>query len=711
MELFFDLGQATQPLILGLHNWPLVLLSYAIALLGAYTSLLTLTRASSYKQSRFRHLWLAVSAIIAGLAVWSMHFIGMLAFEIPLQISHQVGLTVTSVLPAIIANWLALKTQVAQKSPYTASVSSTMVAGLILGLGIGAMHYVGMAAMQFNGILLYNVSWFLVSLVVALVLGVIAMLTYRAMNQWSRDTEIKRLLSRVISAALIAFAISGMHYTAMFAARFYGVADVSGQQQHDHWLAYFIGTCAVLAILVAVFGTFVDKRLYAQAKSHKEARSLIHNLATRDSLTGLANRQMLIEHLEKINQATHALAIFDLDKFKALNNTFGASNGDLVLQQVADRLQKHLYNMARKPCFVARIAGNEFAIVLPCSTNTDQQQAKSETFALIKSIQAMLQKPYKLGHFTHLLTVSVGVTRFDKSHVPDSILSEASLALAYAKLHHQHSGIEVFQADMAEQAKQRAKLEKDLRSALSKNELQLFLQPQVNHDDVVVGAEALLRWYHPQQGWISPAEFIPIAEDSGLIIEIGDWIVEQACTILSGWSNQSRTHHLTLAINVSGRQFQQPDFVEKLGQSLQRHAIDARKLKLEVTESLMLHDIEVVADKMYKLTKSGVQFAIDDFGTGYSSLLYLAELPFETLKIDVKFVRDMLHQKSMASIVQAIIQLAQSLNLSVIAEGVEEQEQRAFLSQLGCNVYQGYLFGRPVAVDDFNNAIHGITTQ
>ncbi|GAB3293623.1 putative bifunctional diguanylate cyclase/phosphodiesterase [Pseudidiomarina andamanensis] len=263
---------------------------------------------------------------------------------------------------------------------------------------------------------------------------------------------------------------------------------------------------------------------------------------------------------------------------------------------------------------------------------------------------------------------------------------------------------------MAEQAKQRAKLEKDLRSALSKNELQLFLQPQVDIDAQVVGAEALLRWYHPEQGWISPAEFIPIAEESGLIIEIGDWIIEQSCEILRSWSLGADTASLTLAINVSGRQFQQPDFVDKLCNAIQRYGINAQNLKLEITESLMLHDIEIVATKMHELTEVGVQFAIDDFGTGYSSLLYLAELPFETLKIDVQFVREMLHQKSTASIVQAIIQLAKSLNLSVIAEGVEEPEQRQFLMQLGCHTYQGYLFGRPVAVDEFNQTIRVIKT-
>ncbi|RZQ57020.1 hypothetical protein CWI82_07050 [Pseudidiomarina tainanensis] len=710
MELFFDFGQATQPIIFGRHNLFLVFLSYAVALLGAYTSLLTLTRAGSYKQTTFRHVWLIVSAVIAGLAVWSMHFIGMLAFEIPLEISHQVDLTLLSVIPAIIANWFALKTQVAEKAPYTAPLSLTVVAGMVLGLGIGTMHYVGMAAMQFNGTLLYDQGWFVVSIAVALGLGVIAMLAYRVMNRWSRKTPVSRLLSRIVSAALIALAISGMHYTAMFAARFYGVVDVNGQHQHDHWLAYFIGICAVVAILVAVFGTFVDKRLYAQAKSQKEARSIIHNLATRDSLTGLANRQMLIEQLETIDHATYALAIFDLDKFKALNNNFGASNGDLVLQEVADRLQQHLSQLTDKKTFIARLAGNEFAVVLPCSMHADDHRSKVETFALIKAIQSRLEQPYKLGHFTHLLTVSVGITRFDKQSLPDSILGEAGLALAYAKLNHHHSGVEVFHANMAEQAKQRAKLEKDLRSALTRNELQLFVQPQVNQHEDIVGAEALLRWHHPEQGWVSPAEFIPIAEESGLIIEIGDWIIQQACVILQSWSKSPETASITLAINVSGRQFQQPDFVDKLNQALQRNAIDASRLKLEITESLMLHDIEIVAEKMRQLTKFGVQFAIDDFGTGYSSLLYLAELPFETLKIDVQFVRDMLHQKSTATIVQAIIQLAQSLKLSVIAEGVEEPEQRQFLTQLGCYIYQGYLFGRPVSVNEFNQAFKHVRT-
>lgn len=696
---FFDLGQSVLPLIAGEHHLGLVVLSFAIALLGAYTSLLTLVRANSYRNPLYRHGWLLVSAVIAGLTVWSMHFIGMLAFKIPLAIEHQLGLTIISVVPAVLANWYALGTQLKLTPDYVPSLAKSLFAGAVLGVGIGGMHYIGMAAMQFNGVLLYHVGWFLTSIVVALTLGVIAMLTYRNLARYEQRSSIDRFASRLLPATVIAVAISGMHYTAMTAARFYGIVEAHGSHVHSNWLAYVIGFAAVIAAVVAVVGTKVDKRLYLQAKSQREARQIIHHLATQDALTGLANRQQLLEHLAQLPVQFYALVVFDLDKFKALNNTYGASYGDMLLRQVGERLNK--LNL-----FCARTGGNEFVLVLPCPHEQNVSLSQNTTLARIKEIQAQLEAPYQLGHFTHLCTVSIGITRFQAGGEPDVILGEASLALAQAKLNHHHSGIEIFRSELAEQAAKRIALESDLRHALKHQQLQLFLQGQVDPQGSLLGAEGLLRWQHPQRGFVSPAEFIPLAEDTGLIIPIGRWVIEQACAILKQWQQNTKTETLTLAINVSGRQFQQPDFVDNLSQQIKQAGINPQRLKLEITESLMLHDVELVAEKMKILTELGVHFAIDDFGTGYSSLSYLAELPFETLKIDISFVRDMLTQPSMASIVKAIIQLADSLNLTTVAEGVETPEQAAYLKQLGCHAFQGYLFSKPVPAAEFIQTLH-----
>ncbi|WP_417658175.1 putative bifunctional diguanylate cyclase/phosphodiesterase [Pseudidiomarina sp.] len=701
LKTFLDFGQANQGVVIGDHNLPLVLLSYFVALLGVYTSLLTLTRANSYRQPKFRRMWIFISACIAGITVWSMHFIGMIAFQIPVTIKHHVGITLVSVLPAIFANWYALGTQVKVDAPFQAGLIKTIFAGLILGLGIGAMHYIGMAAMQFNGVLLYDVRWFVKSIIVALLLGTIAMLTYRAMAEWARRTELERLFSRLLPAAIIALAISGMHYTAMFAARFYATPYNSGGHQHDDWLAYTIGFAAMLAAIAAVIGTLVDKRLYTQAKSQKAADKIIHNLATQDSLTGLANRQMLLDKLQQLTGYHFALAIFDLDKFKALNNTYGASYGDLMLQQVAKRLRNVFATETNSSSFVSRLGGNEFAIILPCPHEADVAASENTVLLLIKDIQMQLEQSYQLGHFTHLSTVSVGITRFSAGSDADTVLGQASLALAHAKNDHHHSGIEIFRTEFAEQATQRINLEHDLRLAIEKQELQLYVQAQVNSDDQVVGAEALLRWPHPKHGFISPAEFIPLAEETGLIISLGHLIIEQACELLNNWQQQPQTQQLTLAVNVSGHQFQQPDFVQGLLAQIKYHGIQPHLLKLEVTESVMVHDVDLVAEKMNELQRIGVHFAIDDFGTGYSSMAYLAELPFETLKIDLSFIRDMLTQPSMASIVRAMIQLAHSLDLKIIAEGVETQAQRDYLAAHGCDLYQGYLFGRPAPASDF----------
>ncbi|PWW14388.1 MULTISPECIES: bifunctional diguanylate cyclase/phosphodiesterase [Pseudidiomarina] len=704
---FFDLGQFKYSAIPGSHHLGLVMLSYLAALVGSYTSLLTLSRAKSYRHAFYRNLWLWISAAIAGMAVWSMHFIGMLAFQIPLAIHHDTGLTILSVIPAILANAYALHSQLPalnDNARQTATTGRTISAGLVLGLGIGAMHYIGMAAMRFNGSLVYDITWFLTSLVVALSLGIVAMLTYRGLLRFERDGQLQRLVSRLFPAAIIAAAISGMHYTAMLAARFYSQEIAMHGHQHDNWLAYVVWFSLIAATIAATLGSKVDQRFYAHAKSQREARKMIRTMATQDSLTGLANRALLLEHLQLLNQqlkpdastgAAHVLAIYDLDKFKALNNSFGSSYGDVLLQQVAQRI----LDWSNGHYFVARLGANDFAVVLPCRQRDASVAEQQATFAKIQALRDHLQEEYQLGHYSHLSTVSVGVTRIDAFTAPETTLQQASLALAHAK--QRQTGIECYDNEFSLKAQQRLELEADLRNAIEKQQLALFLQPQVDADGSWVGAEALLRWQHPQRGFVSPAEFIPLAEETGLIIQVGHWVLEQACAMLKQWQYRTPLSNLVLSINVSGMQFQQPDFVERVLNTVKRYGVCPSKLKLEVTESLLLHDVEAVAEKMAQLRDHGIHFAIDDFGTGYSSLLYLAEMPFETLKIDVTFVRDMLVIPSMASIVGAMIQLAHSLAMNIVAEGVETPAQRDHLLAKGCDLLQGYLYAPALPQAEF----------
>ncbi|MDX1525279.1 MAG: EAL domain-containing protein [Pseudidiomarina maritima] len=704
---FFDLGQFKYSAIPGSHHLGLVMLSYLAALVGSYTSLLTLSRAKSYRHAFYRNLWLWISAAIAGVAVWSMHFIGMLAFQIPLAIHHDTGLTILSVIPAILANAYALHSQLPalnDNARQTAATGRTISAGLVLGLGIGAMHYIGMAAMRFNGALVYDITWFLTSLVVALSLGIVAMLTYRGLLRFERDGQLQRLVSRLFPAAIIAAAISGMHYTAMLAARFYSKELAMHGHQHDNWLAYVVWFSLITATIAATLGSKVDQRFYAHAKSQREARKMIRTMATQDSLTGLANRALLLEHLQLLNQqlkpnasagAAHVLAIYDLDKFKALNNSFGSSYGDVLLQQVAQRI----LDWSNGHYFVARLGANDFAVVLPCRQHDASVAEQQATFAKIQALRDHLQEEYQLGHYSHLSTVSVGVTRIDAFTAPETTLQQASLALAHAK--QRQTGIECYDNEFSLKAQQRLELEADLRNAIEKQQLALFLQPQVDADGSWVGAEALLRWQHPQRGFVSPAEFIPLAEETGLIIQVGHWVLEQACAMLKQWQYHASLSNLVLSINVSGMQFQQPDFVERVLNTVKRYGVCPSKLKLEVTESLLLHDVEAVAEKMAQLRDHGIHFAIDDFGTGYSSLLYLAEMPFETLKIDVTFVRDMLVIPSMASIVGAMIQLAHSLAMNIVAEGVETPAQRDHLLAKGCDLLQGYLYAPALPQAEF----------
>lgn len=435
----------------------------------------------------------------------------------------------------------------------------------------------------------------------------------------------------------------------------------------------------------------------------KAAENEIHHLAFYDSLTQLPNRQLLLDRLQQALAASvrshnmGALLFIDLDNFKTLNDTLGHDIGDLLLRQAAPRL----VSCVRESDTVARLGGDEFVIVLTGDLSLHSHEAVAQIKMVCERILAAFNEPFHLGAYEHHSTPSIGVALFnDQPTTLDELLKRADLAMYQAKASGRNTMC-FFDPDMQEVVNVRVVLESELRKGLEKSEFLLHYQPQVDSNGYVTGVEALVRWQHSRRGLLPPAEFIPHAEESGLIYPLGHWVLEAACTQLSAWSERPETARLNMAINVSPRQFRHPDFVEQVFSALDHTGANPRKLKLELTENLLVHNVEDIIAKMILLKTRGVGFALDDFGTGYSSLYYLKRLPLGWLKIDQSFIRDVLTDPHDATIVRAILVLAKSMGLSVIAEGVETNAQKSFLSQHGCDAYQGYLFSRPLTFEQF----------
>jgi diguanylate cyclase (GGDEF)-like protein len=488
-----------------------------------------------------------------------------------------------------------------------------------------------------------------------------------------------------------------------------GVGYVAGGWTVRLDMANFMTTPITWIAALLSFASMSGLLMNLVWRMNRQQHALIaeqHRIAFHDALTGLANRRLLEDRLRhafyasRRSQHEGALLFIDLDHFKTLNDTLGHNVGDMLLCEVAQRIK----SCVRKSDTVSRFGGDEFIVLLE---NIDPQFAPTAVLAgqVAEKILNSVLQPYELERHRHQISASIGVALFPEDEKTlEDLMRHADIAMYQSKQAGRNT-IRFFDPSMQQIIESRARIEKWLDKALTENQFSLHYQLQIHQDGRIVGAEVLLRWTHPERGSISPGEFIPVAEETGQIAQIGQWALEDACRRIKSWENHPQLSEIQLAVNVSGRQVQQADFVARIAAVVERHAINPRRLKLEITESLMQGDIADIIDKMQRIRELGISFSMDDFGTGYSSLSRLKRLPIDQLKIDRSFVDDIERDNEDVAIVQTIIAMSRALGLEVIAEGIETEAQRDFLVRLGCLHFQGYLFGKPIPAEQFEKLI------
>jgi len=487
------------------------------------------------------------------------------------------------------------------------------------------------------------------------------------------------------------------------------IARETGSCQFE-WLSKRLDTGETFHIEVVLSMVELDGKIFMQSTARditdrKAIEAQITQLASQDSLTGLVNRHVLATRMDhalstqKRTDKTGALLFIDLDHFKHINDTLGHSIGDSLLQQVAERLP----NCVRESDTVARFGGDEFVIMLE-DLDEDSYKAATQAETIAEKILQSLNNPYLLAGRQYNNTPSIGIALFSTNDIADNVLQQADIAMYQAKQSGRNA-IRFFDPAMQKAIDIRVTIGHELKDALTNNEFELHYQLQINSASHPLGVEALIRWKHPKNGYIPPLKYIPIAEETGLIVPIGQWVLETACAQLKVWESDALTENLVIAVNVSAIQFNQETYVKDVLAVVERFSIKPHLLKLELTESILFANVDDIIGKMTQLKETGISFSLDDFGTGYSSLQYLKQLPLDQLKIDQSFVRDVAVDEQDRSIVQTIIAMAKGLDLDVIAEGVETVEQKNMLIDFGCENFQGYLFAKPLPIKDVDKLL------
>lgn len=683
------------------YSYPLVLLSLLIAVAASFTALDLSGRVASLPRSTYRLYWLAGGAVAMGLGIWSTHFVGMLAFELPIPLGYD--LTVTLYSLAIVTGVSYLGLHLVTLSPIIPA--RLALASVALGSGIAAMHYTGMAAMMMSPAIDYSVGGVLLSIVLAICISFVALWMAFVLREGT-----PRMLSvrRSIAAVIMGTAIAGMHYTGMWAASFpIGAICTAVSDINMHWLVttIVVGTLGVLgvALVLSVLDARLQDRTMRFDKSLRHVNEQLLHQATHDELTGLPNRSLLADRVAQaianatLNKKRFAVYFIDIDGFKAINDSLGHNVGDAVLRELAGRLRAKL----RKEDVVARFGGDEFVVVVEHIT---ESRVAGD---LAEKLLDCFQEDFDLVDTHMTVSPSIGISLFpDDGTTIEALLKNADAAM-YEVKGAGRNGYRFFDAAMNTGTQRAMNLQRSLRAAVTGNQLYIHYQPKFNcATGSLLGAEALLRWTHPELGAIEPNEFIPIAERSGNITRVGQWVIKAVCQQIRAWDDAGLPP-VKIAVNLSPIQLRSATLIRDVMDLTSEYGVSPSRLMFEITESVAMQNAEETMKAVQRLQLAGFEMAIDDFGTGYSSLSYLQQFAVRQLKVDRLFVNELDTEGSNSrSIVSAIIGLAHALEMEVVAEGVETPSQLALLTEMKCDQAQGFLLARPLGVLDFTTLIN-----
>ncbi|MDA8504734.1 EAL domain-containing protein [Citrobacter sp. Awk 2] len=668
-------------------SWDPVLIgiSFVVAFIASFIALDSAGKVaiSSRRESTF---WRLSGGATLGMGIWSMHFIGMLAMKMSMPINYHFSLTAFSFLIALISATLAINIAI---SGQTLSTRRLIVATSLLSTGVVTMHYVGMVAIVEHVAIRWQFSLILLSVVIAIIASGIGLWLAFHLRQNTR----RALINRLIAALVMALAIASMHYTGMGAATF----THFGHTAHDglSTLELSIWVCAVTLVILGLM--LVISMVDSQLRTSRLADNL-HQLNCQlehqvhfDALTGLANRTQIDACLQtclrhsKLHQQHFALVFIDLDRFKIVNDTWGHHIGDQLLISSTQRI----YSCLDDTMTLARLGGDEFILLVPNSN-------REAISVLMTRIASAVKEPFTLFGHTIRVSLSAGSSLYPEH---GSTLHELKVKADTAMYHVKQAGRNgwaIYSPEMEAIADTPPTFLQELSQALERNQFELWYQPKYTAGDhSLTGFEALLRWHHPERGILLPAEFLPALEETGLIIPVGTWVLQQSCRQLFQWKSQGHTEW-SLAVNLSPAQFEQPDIVDIVCNALAQYQLSPAHLTLELTESTALKNLKRSVEVLNAFADLGITVSIDDFGTGYSNILMLKSLPARELKIDRIFVKDISENSKNTKIVSTIIDIAHSMNMCVVAEGIETQEQETLLTQMGCGVLQGFLYAKPL---------------
>ncbi|MFC7517226.1 EAL domain-containing protein [Herbaspirillum sp. GCM10030257] len=696
----------------------LVLLSVVVAIFASYVALTLARRIAASRTSFAARTWLAGGALAMGAGIWAMHFIGMLAHRWSASITYDGALTAVSFFLAVLisgfALWIPTRTAMSR--------SGCMIGGALMGLGIATMHYLGMAAMNTGAHLHYDPPLLAASIVIAIGVAISALaITFRhgreAGSQWHK----------LISASVMGLAISGMHYTGMLATHISAQSPAATTAaSFDNWqlgmvIAGSTFFLLVTALLVAVVDSHLgtkateyaqqlmsaniklgakaselakaNERLQEEIDERRRSEAHITFLAHHDSLTNLPNRRLFSDHVNHaIRQADRygkqlAVLLIDLDRFKTINDTKGHDAGDLLLQEIAVRLKHCL----REGDIVARLGGDEFVILL------EELPSPSVVAHVAQKILSVTRWPFIIQDQEFYVTASIGISLYPQNGADEQgLLKTADMAM-YRSKEAGKNRYHFYSEDLNSAVSQKLALETHLRHALERNQIEMHYQPKVDlRTGALSGVEALMRWTHPELGNVAPSVFIPLAEETGLIHSLGKWALEQACVKAVEWRTNGMGS-LNVAVNLSVRQFDNDKLHSEIADILQSSGMDPGMLELEITESMFMRNLDAGLATVMRLKSAGVRIAIDDFGTGFSSLSTLKHLPIDTLKVDGAFIHGLPSDAKDQGITRAIINMAKTLKVTVVAEAVETKEQLDFLRLTDCDLVQGYFYSKPVS--------------